>query len=319
MTDLKTLQNGEITDPPASDTNAIVSGPSRLSPSFESSEFQVPDLFCSTCQRNQHLLTHSLANYFPPTDDPFYPEYEHNYDQYRRETENRYPQVCETCEPRVRERIRQTQYDAKADHLRRMMDQTRAGKAARRARNSGWRSLLVFTGALGYWASIIVQLAWNVMVAMTSISTLDELDTPLDQPSVISCVKHTAQMRRIPGDCARDLAPVAGLALIAGILSIWWNPKLRMKVEGRPGRFARLGEYYQVQLIVLVARCVFWALLKDSSANSISPDLSPVLHMSMFIFTVLVSNFPFSDLTSANGYSLLWSLARLSSTILGPS
>lgn len=246
------------------------------------------------CQRNQHLLTHSLANYFPPTDDPSYPEYERNYDQYRRDMENRYPQVCETCEPRARERIRQTQYDAKADHLRRMMEQTRAGKAARRARNSGWRSLLVFTGALGYWASIIVQLAWNVMVAMTSVSTLNELDAHLDRPSLVSCVKHTAEMRQIPGDCVTDLAPVAGLALIAGILSIWWNPKLRMKVEGRPGRLVRLGEYYQVQLIALVTRCVFWALLKDSSANNISQSLSPVLHMSMIIFTVLVSVTPFS-------------------------
>lgn len=319
MIDLQTPQNGEITDPPASDTNAAASSPGKSSPSFESTEFQEPDLFCSKCQRNQHLFTHSLANYFPPTDDPSYPEYERNYDQYRRGLEDRYPQVCETCEPRVRERIRQTQYDAKADHLRRMMEQTRAGKAARRARNSGWRSLLVFTGACGYWASIIVQLAWNVMVAMTSVSTLNEPDTPLDQPSLISCVMHTAQTRRIPSDCTTDLAPVAGPALIVGILSLWWNPKLRMKVEGRPGRFARLGEYYQVQLIVLVARCVFWALLKDTTANDISPALSPILHMSMAIFTILVSAFSFPALTMANDYSLLWSLARLSSTIPNPS
>lgn len=319
VTDLKLLQNGEITDPPASDTNAAVSTPGTSSPPFESAEFQEPDLFCSTCQRNQHLYTHSLANYFPPPDDPSYPEYEHNYDRFRKSLEDRYPQVCETCEPRVKERIRRTQYDAKADHLRRMMEQTRAGKAAKRARNSGWRSMLVFAGALGYWTSIIVQLVWNITVVMTSARTTGEIDTFRGQISLISCLKHTAQTRRLPGDCITDLAPVAGLALIVGILALWWNPKLRMKVEGRPGRFARLGEYYQVQLIVLVARCVFWALLKDSSANNISPALSPVLHMSMIIFTVLVSAAHFSVLTLANRYSLLWSLARLSSTIPDPS
>lgn len=299
MTDLEPLQNGEITDPPASDTNPDVHSPGASSPPFESAEFRESDLFCSRCLRNQHLFTQSLANYFPPTDDPSYPDYERGYAQFRRGLEDRYPQVCEACEPRVRQRIRQTQYDAKADHLRRMMDQTRAGKAARQARNGSWRSLLVYTGALGYWASVGGQLAWNAMGALTSISTLDELETsPETTPSLMSCVMQTAQIRRIPGDCSRDLTPVAGLALIAGIFSLWWNPKLRMKVEGRAGRFARLGEYYQVQLITLVARCVFWALLKDSSANNISPTLSPVLHMSMIIFTILVSAFSLSALIS---------------------
>lgn len=235
------------------------------------------------------MLTNSLANYFPPTDDPSYPEYERNYEQFYRSQEARYPQVCESCEPRVRDRIRQTQYDAKADHLRRMMDQTRAGKAMR-SRTGGWRSLLVYAGALGYWISVCGQLAWNMMGALTDPSTVNELETsPKTSPSFPFCAGETAQLRRIPGDCYRDLAPVAGLALIAGMLSLWWNPKLHMKVEGKAGRFVRLGEYYQVQLVTLVARCVFWALLKDSSANSISPTMSPALHASMIIFTILVS------------------------------
>lgn len=220
----------------------------------------------------------------------------------------------------MRQRIRQTQYDAKADHLRRMMDQTRAGKAARRARNGSWRSLLVYAGALGYWASVGGQLAWNTMGALTSASTLNDLDTsPETSPSLVYCVTQTAQMRRLPGDCSRDLASVAGLALLAGTLSIWWNPKLRLKVEGRAGRFARLGEYYQVQLITLVARCVSWALLKDSSANNISPTLAPVLHMSMVIFTLLVSASSPSNSILADVSSRLWSRARLSSTIPGRS
>lgn len=220
----------------------------------------------------------------------------------------------------MRQRIRQNQYHAKADHVRRMNDQNRAGKAARQARNGSWRSPLVYVGALGYWTSVGGQLAWNAMGTLTSAATLEDLDTsPEISPSLVYCVTQTAQMRRLPGDCSRDLAPAAGLALLAGTLSIWWNPKLRLKVEGKAGRFARLGEYYQVQLITLVARCVSWALLKDPSANKISPTLAPVLHMSMIIFTVLVSAFSPSNLILADVSSRLWSRARLSSTRPGLS
>jgi hypothetical protein len=70
---------------------------------------------------------------------------------------------------------------------------------------------------------------------------------------------------------------------------LWWNPKLRLKVEGRGGRFIGLGEYYQVQLIVMVARCVFWAVLKDPSSSGLQPTLPPALHLFMILFTILVS------------------------------
>ncbi|KAJ5084392.1 hypothetical protein NUU61_008971 [Penicillium alfredii] len=281
-------ENGEITDPPATETNPTVHGPDASSPPFETAEFTDSGLFCSTCTRNQHLFTSSLASYFPSPDDPMYAVYERDYPEFRRGLEDRYPQVCDVCEPRVRQRIRQTGYEAKADHLRRMMDRSRASKAARRARNRNWRSVLVLTGALGYWSSVVGQLAWDVMSALTAIQIPEGSDTsPVTPPSWVSCVRRTVEMRRVPGQCAFDLAPSAGLALVAGSLSLWWNPKLRMKVEGIGGRFAGLGEYYKVQLIALVVRCVFWAVLKDPSASGLEPTLPPALHMFMIIFTVL--------------------------------
>ncbi|KAJ5585210.1 uncharacterized protein N7459_005010 [Penicillium hispanicum] len=281
-------QNGEITDPPTADTNPLVYGPGASSPPFESVEFRETDLFCSQCLRNQHLFTSSLASYLPATDDPTSAQHDRDYDRYRKDLENRYPQVCDSCEPRVRQRIRQAGYEAKADHLRRMMDQSRASKTARQARHRSWQSMLVYIGALGYWGSVFGQLAWDAVSAIP-------VDPPLNDPSMrleipISrtiCASYTAQTRRLPGDCVLDLAPSAGLALLAGSLSLWWNPKIRTKIEGRGGRFTGLGEYYQVQLIALVVRCVFWALLKDPSASGLEPNLPPALHMFMIAFTVL--------------------------------
>lgn len=240
-----------------------------------------------------------------------YSAYEREYPQFRRNLEERYPQVCNKCEPRVRERIRKTGYEAKADHLRRMMDRSRASKASKLARTRNWRSLLVFTGAIGYWSSVAGQLAWDLMSASNIVQQPESLDLPpLTAASLVSCLGQTVDTRRVPSHCSFDLVPCAGLALIAGSLSFWWNPKLRLKVEGRGGRFVGLGEYYKVQLIVLVVRCVFWAVLKDPSTSGLDAKLPPALHMFMIIFTLMVSSsvgwFSFSG---ANFNSLLSFLA----------
>ncbi|KAL4896465.1 Ima1 N-terminal domain-containing protein [Aspergillus ambiguus] len=280
-------ENGEITDPPAAETNPDVYGPGASSPPFETADFTGTGLFCTQCVRNQHLFTSALASYFPPTDDPNYAAYEREYPKFRRNLEERYPQVCVKCEPRVRQRIRQAGYEAKSDHLRRMMDRSKAGRAARQARNWNWRSLLVFAGAIGYWTSIAGQLSWNLWSALDSEDALLDPDDTTASPYVLPCMLQALTTRQVPRSCSVDLAPYAGLSLVAGILSLWYNPKLRLKVEGRGGRFVGLGEYYKVQLIVMVVRCVFWGVLRDPSSSGLEPTLPPALHIFMIFFTIL--------------------------------
>ncbi|RLM00189.1 hypothetical protein CFD26_108310 [Aspergillus turcosus] len=280
-------ENGEITDPPAAETNPDVYGPGATDVPFESVDLTGSGLFCAQCVRNQHLFTSALASYFPPPEDPNYSAYEREYPSFRRNLEERYPQVCANCEPRVQERIRQAGYEAKSDHLRRMMDRSKAGRAARHARRWNWRNLLVSAGAIGYWGSVASQLAWDTLGALSADHHLHDMYDDLLSPSIASCARATLQTRQLPSSCWIDLSPYAGLALVVGILSLWWNPKLRLKVEGRGGRFVGLGEYYQVQLIVMVARCVFWAVLKDPSSSGLQPTLPPALHLFMILFTIL--------------------------------
>lgn len=230
-----------------------------------------------------------LASYFPPPDDPRCGDYERGYPEFRRRLEERYPQVCANCEPRVTERIRQSGYEAKSDHLRRMMDRSRAGRAASHARKRNWRSWLVFVGAIASWCSVAGQLAWDFMGALDAAEPLQDSDDSLRTPSILSCASHALWTRRVPTHCSTDLAPLAGLSLLAGLLSLWWNPKLQFKVEGRPGRFVGLGDYYKVQLIVVVARCAFWAVLRDPSSSGLRETVPPTLHLFMILFTALVS------------------------------
>ncbi|KAJ6092978.1 hypothetical protein N7486_008267 [Penicillium sp. IBT 16267x] len=286
-------QNGEITDPPTEITNPPVQDVGASNERFESIGFPESELFCSHCLRNQHLFTSSLAAYFPEGDEKIDPQYDSNYQNYRQELETLYPQVCETCEPRVKQRIREAGYEAKADNLRRMMDETRASKAAQRARKHSWQSFVVYLGALGFWISILGQLAWDAIGVLTLYPMQNDVDMSVDTPmSLIFRLRQMIDLRGIPHECAFDLAPIAGKALVAGCLSIWWNPKLRMKVYGRPGRFSGLGEYYQLQLFSLVLRCVFWSLFKDPSASGIDPKGSFVGHTVMAgitIFCILAS------------------------------
>ena len=230
-----------------------------------------------------------LGSYFPSPDDPTYNDYEQGYPEFRRRLEERYPQVCANCEPRVKERIRQTGYEAKSDHLRRLMDRSKAGRAARQARKRNWRSWLVFLGAIAYWASVAGQLTWDLMGSLVVAEPLQDPDDSLQSPSLLSCGAHTLQKFQVPSHCSIDLAPLAGLSLLAGLLSLWWNPKLRLKIERRSGRLVGLGDYYKVQLIVMVARCVFWAVLKDPSSSGLQESLPPTLHLFMIFFIILVS------------------------------
>ncbi|KAJ5650128.1 uncharacterized protein N7484_003851 [Penicillium longicatenatum] len=278
-------QNGEITDPPNEITNPV----QNVGASNERIEqFPESELFCSQCLRNQHLLTSSLAAFVPEDDERIDRQFDSSYASYRQELETLYPQVCESCEPRVKQRIREAGYEAKADNLRRMMDQTRASKAVQRARQHSWQSFLVYLGALGFWISILGQLAWDTIGVLTLYPVQNDADMSIDTPmSLLLRVRQMIALRGIPHEYSFDLASIAGKALVAGCLSLWWNPKLRMKVYGRPGRFSGLGEYYQLQLFSLVLRCVFWSLFKDPSASGIDPKGSFVGHTVMAGITIL--------------------------------
>ncbi|KAL4900555.1 hypothetical protein BDW74DRAFT_93621 [Aspergillus multicolor] len=282
-------ENGDITDPPATETNPDPPTPGPAKSPLEPADLGLTgsDLFCAQCVRNQHLFTSALASYFPPSDDPQYSAYEREYPQFRRNLEERYPQVCDKCEPRVKARIRQAGYEAKSDHLRRMMDRSKAGKAARKARQWNWRSLLVFAGAMFYWASIAGQLAWDMTSALPVDEPLRDPDESSITHSVVSHVHQGLRALHLPTRSPVDLVSYAGLSLVAGILSLWYNPKLRLKVEGRGGRFLGLGEYYKIQLIVMVVRCAFWAVLRDPSSSGLDATLPPALHLFMIPFTVL--------------------------------
>ena len=274
------LQNGEITDVPLNETASPRQYARAVAPADTQPFEEV--IFCSTCIKNQRLLTEALSNYLPAPEDPTYPQYEASLPIYRRNLEDRYPQVCLKCEPAVRQRILQAGYHAKSDHLRRMMDRSRARQTANRW---GWRSLIVRGGGLGYTLSIVGQLCWHAM------SALSYGDASTGAVSYRSCLDWCLKRQQPSTACAELFAPATGLAIVVGLVCIWWNPRWHHKLDGKDGRLTGLYTYYNIQVISLLLRLGSWIWLRDPATSGISQLHQSAAHNLFLVLELILATF----------------------------
>src|SRR5690242_7004326 len=182
--------------------------------------------FCTTCQRNQMLLNKTLAEYLPDEDDPDYPKYAASLDAYRHELEDRYPQVCPDCLPRVQDQIRAAGYAAKADNLRRMIDRSRQHSRTVHTTRQTWTLRLIALAQGLYIASVVVGLLWHTM-GLAVVAERGGMDAAEDV-SWRACLAQAVLVRRAQLSCARS--PLAWKTLQTSLVldwaTIWWNPKL---------------------------------------------------------------------------------------------
>lgn len=230
-----------------------------------------------------------MASYFPPPNDPEYAEYEKNYPEYRKNLEDRYPQVCHKCEPRVRNRIRITGYAAKTDHLRRMMERSRG--SGRNYHVWTWKRLALFIGAVGWYTSIAVQLLWNFGGALL-VEGDERADGLRDDtsPSIPSCLALSWTSGQPTVGCVRHLDALAGLALWLGFFSIWWNPRFKQRLDRGSGRISGLTEYYKIQFILLALRLGLFVALTRSPVYDFDAGTRRALHSFTLLFTLIVCN-----------------------------
>ena len=226
-------------------------------------------------------MTQNLADYLPATNDPRYAEFEAKYPEYRKNLEERYPQVCEDCEPKIRARIRETGYAAKTDYLRRMMERSRGSPAAR----SKWRQrdTLACIGRAGSLIALAGQLIWNGLGALTAPD--DGLRND-DVTSFTSCISTAIVTRQVESGCDVTAYPVATLTLFVGALCLWWNPTM----QRRPlERAVGLAEFYRLQFILTFARFIAWYLLGRQTEHQIDQSTVRAIYATMAAFNIAVS------------------------------
>ncbi|KAI1159515.1 hypothetical protein F5B18DRAFT_636514 [Nemania serpens] len=268
-------QNGEITDPPAAADNPKPSNlqyaiprpsayrsPSPLSPAVEHATGD--SIFCATCLRNQQMLRSSLAQFEWP-DDITSAEHvarERKYWALRRTLEERYPQVCEDCLPKVNKKLHQASYTAQTDHLRRMMDRTRSQRTG--IRRHGPLDVINFLGKLGWYAGFVLQAMWHVIV----VSLL------LTEP--YSSTRDGSRIHVILGAFHRMGSPILPYpdqimrwAIHLGMFSFPWNPRFKQIVRGFTAHILGFRQWYTYQLLVLLLRFVSLSIAQYSKSHGL--------------------------------------------------
>ncbi|KAI9806189.1 MAG: hypothetical protein M1825_006304 [Sarcosagium campestre] len=284
------VENGEVTDPPlesvtTANNNCTIGRATSISAANRNQ-----DLFCAACLKNQHLLTENLSEYLPPPDHAEYEAYVSSYPAFRRSLEERYPQICVDCEPRARARIKAAGYVAKTDHLRRLVEKTRGSSSEVLWTGASWsfRGVLVGLGGLGWATSIIGQLIWSTS-ALVSREGSDDARGYSASLDPAECVRQLVTLKAVDAECSSSMTTVAGWALIAGLMSIWWNNKQAQKVRGLKGRLVGLSDYYKLQILVLSARSVAWFVLKDSDAFGLDVKAVQGIHIFLLAFVAITT------------------------------
>ena len=299
-------EKGEVTDPPTTPSTPTTAtryvqpqlNPNTVSVSSSFDPITAPTekpaetegLFCATCLKNQHLYTRSLSNFYPDGavsgEGASEREYEKAEAAFRVGLEERYPLICEECEPRVRERLRRVNYDAKADHLGRVMDRLRGG---RRERISlGWRGWAVRVGGIAWAVSWVLQISWHIMGMMNLMDSGDGDGLVEEQEfGWKQCAYSAKAAGQISPACfdrvSTELVPTV---LWVGLVAAWWHPRLQEKLDKPFAHVIGLADYYKLQVVSMGARwgCWYWV----THRSPVEPRTYHAVHLFMTLFNLLV-------------------------------
>ena len=223
----------------------------------------------------------NLANYLPPQSDPRYKQYEDNLPAYKRTLEERYPQVCVDCAPKAQARIRQSDYMANTDRLRRMREQTHS---AMEKMKNGWRqtTLLTFCGCVAWFTAALSQLLWHGLAALEQES--DGLVN--DSTNLKHCLLSAISQHEGAASCTTQLHGWAIKACLLGLLAIWWNPVMRRRWIDRA---VGVADFYRFQVIIIIVRASSLYFFGPQKHHEIEPQGVKAIHTFLFAFNVVVS------------------------------
>ncbi|KAL6707167.1 hypothetical protein ACN47E_004714 [Coniothyrium glycines] len=287
-------EQGNITDPPVEEiSTAATASYQYIQSRSPSPAMRAPadDLFCTVCQRNQSLMTNLLAEYLPDEEDPEYEKYEASYDDYKAELGERYPQVCRNCEPRVQQQIRQSAYTAKADHLRRVMEKSQQRRSAVQTSRQVWTLRII---ALGKWTYILSTLVGIIWHSIALIMAPNEETWTEDTFRWDICWQQAVSVFSIDESCvlSPSIVRIQQCAILADLLTLWWNPKLRFKTNSLTGQMSGLKSLWTVRLGVVLLRCAslsYWIHTGTKYSNLESFRLTNILMIVALCLSSLLS------------------------------
>ena len=192
-------------------------------------------------------MTSVLAQYEWPdeTSGPELAAAERKFWALRKDMENRYPQMCADCEPKVEKGLREASYTARTDHLRRMMDRTRT-----RQQETRRRGILDVFDIAGRWTwnlGFMLQFWWHATVLVTLLGAIYS-----EENYWVSLAFRTANRlgaRKLPHE-----DHLIRWAIHSSMLSFPWNPRFKQTIRGFTTHILGFKQWYTYQILILLIR-----------------------------------------------------------------
>ncbi|KAK0388202.1 hypothetical protein NLU13_4447 [Sarocladium strictum] len=281
-------ENGEITDPPVATEREppaprfVQPPPSGSPPSSRNN-----NIFCDTCLKNQRLFTASLAQYLPDDpSDPINEPLDRKYYKFRRDLEERYPQVCADCEGRVQGRLQAAGYTAQTDHLRRLMANSRARRPRRKLTAL---DLAERVGRFLWFVGLLMQLMWHLKMIATIVESSPSEEAGMVDPDVSSEGSMTRWLVEISRWLPRAELLIQGSITAAGI-SIWWNPRFVQVTRGFSRHLLGFRQWYCFQGLIVFFRIIFRRVSELDGGGTGRPSSSSIMpHLLMAGLMLLIS------------------------------
>lgn len=167
------------------------------------------------------------------------------------------------------------------------MERTREGRIA--YRKSSWKSYVYFLGGVAWLASWTGQVVWNGIGLWISKGNgydgIREVDVPF---SGSSCLQQVIQGSGLAPGCVELVDLVAYFALVLGVISLPWNPRLQDSLASRGGQVLGKRDYYFLQMLLLGGRYTSYMYLTRTTNNY---DLVvQVIHASSLFLGLLVGS-----------------------------
>ncbi len=221
------------------------------------------------------------------------------------------------------ERLKQSSYTAKTDHLRRLLDKTRKVGDSRKTRKT-WLDIFHFLGQLLWTLGVFGQLLWNLadiserflqsfLGTPTSNWPAPEPLIELESPDVtLFCL--ACWVRGVLGLLENDETAMwspsyygvtsrhlAKWSFLLSLTSLWWNPKFKEGYRGYHRHIEGFYDWYKYQALLLTARGLFWLMINNGLFDRVDPSAAVGVHMFMLGFTITVCIFgPKPSLESSN-------------------
>jgi hypothetical protein len=190
------------------------------------------------------------------------------------------------------------------------LDKTRQ-KIAPAKSGKSWLEVFDILGRAFYFVGVLGQLLWNFAGASvyllwrsSNILNFDLLHSePLIDPdsdivlsslgswiqAALDILYNDGTSTWSPKYSGIDACSLARGALLFTFLSFWWNPKFKEGYRGYHRHIKGFQDWYKYQALLLVARVVFWFVMKYELLHGVGPSATFGVHIFMLGFTLLVS------------------------------